>query len=109
MAGEHFVFVQPTATTVGNNVTITILAQDSAGNLVLSESGSVLLIATGSASPSSTLVHFVNGVGSTLIQNYMAETVLLSLVDQGTGANCSSTTSVVFLPGNVVALFSQAH
>lgn len=100
-----YTIVPPSSTTVVNNQTVTILAVDSLGNIDSSESRSVLLLASGSAVGGGT-ISLVNGIGSALLHDSVAESITLSLVDiSGTGFDATSTAVLIFAPGWLFLLF----
>jgi len=95
----RFVILNPADGTVGNNIPVTVQAQDQFGNVVTGENRDVTLVTSGSATGGG-VVNIVAGTGTATISDTKAETVLLSLSDtQGTGLNVSSTQNVVFAPG----------
>lgn len=91
-----FVILKPSDSTVGTPVTITIESQKSNNQVDESYQNDVTLVASGSATGGG-LVDIVNGVGTIVINDLVAETVTLSLVDsQSTGLDVSSTQMVAF-------------
>ena len=98
-SATKFVIINPTDNTVGNNVTVTIQAQDASSGVVSSYNNNVTLIASGGATGAG-LVNIVNGVGTIDISDHVAETVNLSLSDTAsTGLDISSTQDVIFSVG----------
>ncbi|MFA6365253.1 MAG: dockerin type I domain-containing protein [Candidatus Paceibacterota bacterium] len=100
-----FVILPPTNGTVDAPITITVEAQDNAGNIATSYQQDVTLLKSGSATGGG-LVNIINGVGTTTISDTVAETVHLTLSDtQGTGLTISSSQDVVFSAGATSQLF----
>jgi len=101
IVATKFVIIPSAGGTVDSPVTITIQAQDNAGNIDTSATSSVTLVTDGSATGAG-LVTMMNGVGTIQISDHNAETVHLSLSDtQGTGLDVSSAQDVVFGTGGV--------
>ncbi|MDP3725575.1 MAG: hypothetical protein Q8R36_00080 [bacterium] len=91
-----FVILNPADSIAGTSVTVTVEAQKSNNQVDTSYQNDVTLVTSGSATGGG-LVNIVNGVGTTTVNDLVAETVTLSLSDtQSTGLNVSSTQNVVF-------------
>jgi len=103
IVATRFVILDPTDGTVDAPITVTIQAQDNAGNLDTSATSSVTLVTNGSATGAG-LVTMVAGVGTIQISDHNAQTVLFSLLDAGAGLGVSSTQDVVFATGAVAQL-----
>lgn len=104
VATRFVILDPPTSATVDAAVTITVQAQDDSGNIDTSNTQSVTLSTTGSATGGG-VVTMVNGVGTKNISNIVAQTITLSLVDTaGTGLNVSSSKNLTFAPGVVAQL-----
>ncbi|MDD5527420.1 MAG: hypothetical protein PHO56_00375 [Patescibacteria group bacterium] len=96
ITAAKFVILNPVNGTVGDNITVTVEAQDNSGNIDTSYQQDVTLITSGSATGGG-LVNIVNGVGAKIITDAVAETVNLTLSDsQSTGLNVSSAQNVIF-------------
>ncbi len=95
----QFVIINPTDSTVGNNVTVRVEAQDIGGNIVSSYSNNVTLNASGNATGEGT-VNIISGFGTIDITDQTAETVELTLSDTH-GLIGTSTQDVVFSPGSL--------
>ncbi|MBU1628393.1 hypothetical protein KKB18_13575 [bacterium] len=96
-----FVIIDPSDGTVGDNISITIQAQNSDNNVVTNYQNDVTLELSGSATGGG-LVNIINGIGTILISDTVAETVTLSLSDtEGTDLDVSSTQDIVFSPGDL--------
>ncbi|MDD4931583.1 MAG: dockerin type I domain-containing protein, partial [Candidatus Colwellbacteria bacterium] len=81
---------------IGVAVTVTIRAEDGLGNLAATYNNTVTLTASGSATGEG-IVTIVNGVGTIVLNDTIAETVTLSLSDSaGTGLDISSTKNVTW-------------
>ena len=94
-----FIIINPTDNIVGNNVTVTVQAQDASNNIATTYQNDVTLVASGSATGAG-LVNIINGVGTINISDHIAETVNLTLSDsQTTGLDVSSTQDVIFTAG----------
>jgi hypothetical protein len=92
-----FVIQQPDNALVGENITVTVRAEDNDGNVDTTYQSDVTLVASGSAVGAG-LVNIINGVGTKVLTNDSAGTVTLSLTDsEATGLNVSSTRSVSWL------------
>ena len=77
-------------------VTVTVVAQDQFGNLVVTENRDVTLATSGSATGGG-VVDIQNGTGTRDISDTVEETVTLSLSDSAlTGLDVSSTVTVDF-------------
>lgn len=86
---------------LGQNVAITIKAEDNNGNIDTTFTGDVTLSATGSVTGAG-VVHLASGVGTINITDNVAETVTLSLSDtSNTGLNVDSNQTFTF--GSIVA------
>ena len=95
-----FVIINPSDSTVGTGVVVTVQAQDAIGNIVSTYQNDVTLIANGHATGAG-LVSISDGVGTLVINDETAETVILSLSDsESTGLDVSSTQNVIFSPGS---------
>jgi hypothetical protein len=93
---EKLVILNPADGIAGQNMAITVEAQNNLGNIDTSYQDDVTLVAGGSAAGGG-LVDIVNGVGVKIITDPISETIILSLSDtQGTGLDVSSTQSAVF-------------
>ncbi|MGQ0826940.1 MAG: beta strand repeat-containing protein [Bacteroidota bacterium] len=98
-----FVILNPTDTTVGSTVTVTVQAENNFGLIDPAYQNDVTLVTSGSATGGG-LVNIVNGIGTKQITDAVAETVNLTLSDtQGTGLDVTSTQNVIF----AVALIFQ--
>ncbi len=98
----RYVIIDPADGVAGTPVVVTVRALDEFGNVATGEFRSVTMVASGSAAGSSGTVEIVAGIGSHLVNDQVAETVTLSLLDtQGTGLDVSSTQNVVFSAGPV--------
>jgi hypothetical protein len=81
---------------IGNNVVVTIRAEDNNGNVDTTFNGTVTLVASGSATGGG-IVTITSGVGTKTITDTTAETVLLTLLDTGsTGLITTSAQDVIF-------------
>ncbi len=91
-----FVILKPNNSTVGIPVTVTIEAQRSNNQIDTDYQDDVTLVTSGSATGGG-LVDIINGVGAIQINDYVAETVILSLSDtESTGLDVSSTQELTF-------------
>lgn len=91
-----FTIVQPTNSTVGTPVTVTIEARKQNNQVDTAYQNDVTLVTSRSATGGG-LVDIVNGIGTIAINDLIAETVTLSLSDtQSTGLDVSSTREVEF-------------
>lgn len=91
-----FIILQPSNSTVGTPVTVTIEARKQNNQVDTSYQNDVTLVTSGSATGGG-LVDIVNGVGTLAINDLAAETVTLSLSDtQSTGLDVSSTIQITF-------------
>jgi hypothetical protein len=96
LAAVKFVILQPADSTVGTAVAVTIEAQKKNNKVDVDYQSDVTLVTSGSATGGG-LVDITNGVGTISINDFVAETVTLSLSDtQSTGLDVSSTQDVVF-------------
>jgi urease beta subunit len=96
----RFVIQDPADGTVDAPILVAVRALDQFGNVATGENRGVTLQASGSAFGG--FVNITNGVGTVLIDDQVAETVTLSLLDtELTGLDVSSTQTVVFAPGAV--------
>ncbi|MCX6780899.1 MAG: hypothetical protein NT003_02155 [Candidatus Magasanikbacteria bacterium] len=99
ISATRFVILNPTDATAGDNVAVTVQAQDAEGNVDTGYQNDVTLVASGSATGAG-VIDIVNGVGTKVISDTVAETVNLSLSDsQSTGLNVGSTQDVIFAAG----------
>jgi len=104
-----FIFANaPASATAGDTVTFNVEAVDSFGAIDTSFNQDVTVTKTGSGSGAPAgggLVTIINGVGTSTINDTVAETVNLAMQDtQSTGLNVSSTASVVFSSGPATQL-----
>jgi hypothetical protein len=112
VVATRFIILNPIDGTVGDNITVTIEAQDDLGNIDTTYQHGVSLVTSGTAVGGG-LVSIVNGIGTKIITDAVAETVDLSLLDaQTTGLNVSSMQNVVFaaaggVPVNPPAVSTQ--
>ena len=91
-----FVILDPNDSVVGVPVTVTIEAQKANSQVDAAYQNDVTLVVSGSATGGG-LVDIVNGVGTASINNTVAETVTLSLLDsENTGLNVNSTQEIIF-------------
>jgi len=96
IVATRFVILPPASVQVGTPASVTVEAQDNAGNIDTTIQSGVTLRTTGAATGAG-LVTMVNGVGTITLQDAVAETVTLSLSDtQSTHLNVSSTGSLTF-------------
>ncbi len=103
-----FVILDPSDSTVGVPVTVTIEAQKSNGQVDVNYQNDVTLVVGGSATGGG-LVDIVNGVGTASVNDSVAETITLSLSDtQGTALDVSSAEQVVFFEAGS-GLWSQTN
>ncbi len=101
IVATKFIIVNPIDGTVGDHINVTIKAVDNNNNVDGSYQNGVTLLASGAATGGG-LVDIVNGVGTAVITDTVAETVNLSLSDtQTTGLDISSTQDLVFAAGPV--------
>lgn len=101
IVATKFVILDPGSGTVDAAVTVTVQAQDDSGNIDTTNTQSVTLNTTGSATGGG-VVTMTNGVGTKNISDIVAQTVNLTLADTaGTGLNISSSRSLTFSPGAV--------
>ena len=97
-----FVILPVTGATVGTTTAVSIKAEDSFGNIVTSYSGSVTLVASGSATGAG-VVTITSGAGSATLGDTTPQVVNLSLSDSGgTGYNVASTQTATFSVGTTV-------
>lgn len=97
-AATKFVILEPTGSTVGTPVTVTVEARGADDVVDADYQNDVTLVTSGSATGGG-LVDIVNGVGTLSINDSVAETVALSLSDtESTGLDVSSTGGVTFDP-----------
>ncbi|HET6224736.1 MAG TPA: hypothetical protein VFF27_00560 [Bacteroidia bacterium] len=100
-----FTILNPTDSTVGSQVTVTVQAENAFGLIDTNYQNDITLVTSGSATGGG-LVNIVNGIGTRQITDGIAETVNLTLSDtQSTGLNISSTQNVVF---SVVIIFQDS-
>ena len=96
IVATKFVILPPVTVQVGTPATVTVEAQDDAGNVDTTITSGVTLHATGSATGAG-LVSMTNGVGTITLSDSVAETVTLSLSDtQSTHLDVSSTQTLTF-------------
>lgn len=96
---SRFTIVSPSATAVGELMTVIIRAEDAFGNLDSTYQGDVTLVASGSATGAG-LVDVVDGIGTTEISDVIVETVQLTLDDtEGTGLDVTATVDATFTTG----------
>lgn len=96
IVATRFVILDPSDARVGDTITVTVQAQDNAGNIDTTYQNDVTLAVSGAATGAG-IVDIVNGVGSITISDAVGETVVLSLVDSShTSLNISSSQSVIF-------------
>ena len=101
IVATRFVILNPTDSTAGTAVTVTVQAQNDGGSVDTTYQNDVTLVTSGSATGGG-LVDIINGVGTININDLVAQTVNLTLSDtQGTGLNVSSSQDVIFSPGSV--------
>lgn len=94
-----FVILNPADSTVGSSTIVTVQAQDAFGNVATRYGDDVTLNVSGSSTGGG-LVNIVNGVGTMMLNDLVAETVNLTLSDsQTTGLDYSSSQDVVFQAG----------
>lgn len=92
----RFVILPPVNALMGESVTVTIEAQNEAGNIDTTYQHDVTLVVNGSATGGG-LVNIINGVGTKIITDTAIETVNLSLSDTATTSlDISSTQSIIF-------------
>ena len=92
----RFVISPVTTVQVGTPATVTVRAEDGSGNLDTTYQQDVTLAASGSATGAG-LVDIVDGVGTKVLTDTVAETVNLSLSDtESTGLDTASTRSLTF-------------
>ena len=91
VVATKLVIVQPSSATVGSNIVVTIRAEDNSGNLDNSFNNVITLISSGSATGAGP-ISIVNGIGTATMNNSVAESVVLGLLDTvGLGLDTSST------------------
>ncbi|MHB8860182.1 MAG: hypothetical protein ACYC48_00395 [Minisyncoccota bacterium] len=96
IVATRFVILPPVSVQAGTPATVTVEAQDAAGNIDTTIQSGVTLSATGSAIGGG-LVTIVNGIGTVTLRDTVAETVSLSLADtQSSGLDVSSTRTLLF-------------
>jgi hypothetical protein len=89
--------IKPKDNVVGTPITVTVEAQKSNNKVDDSYQNDVTLITSGSATGGG-LVDIVNGTGSLQINDFVVETVTLSLSDtEATGLDVSSTGEINFI------------
>ena len=102
-----FTILQPSNSTVGTPVTVTVQAQKTNSTVDTAYENDVTLVTSGSATGGG-LVDIVNGVGTLSINDSIAETITLSLSDtQATGLDVSSTKDVTFASLGGGAVWNQ--
>ena len=98
-----FVISNPDDGVINTPVTITVRALKTNNKVDADYQDDVTLVTSGSATGGG-LVDIVNGVGAIEINDSVAETVVLSLLDtEGTGLDVSSTQDVVFYAVPIIA------
>ncbi len=103
IVASRFVILPVGAVQAGTPATVTIEAQDNAGNIDTTFQTGVTLLVSGSATGGG-LVNILNGIGTKSLSDTVSETVALSLSDtQHTGLDVSSTQSLLFSPVPVAA------
>lgn len=103
-----FFIVNPSDSTVGTAVTVTVEARKQNNQVDTAYQNDVTLVTSGSATGGG-LVNIVNGVGTISVNDSVAETVTLSLSDtQSTELDVSSTQNVVFSSADAVSWRQQA-
>ncbi len=96
IVATRLTILQPTDALINTNVTVTIRAEDTNGNVDTTFNGSVTLVTSGSATGGG-VVNFVSGVGTKLVTDAIPETVTLSLLDSAsTSLDVSSIKTVTF-------------
>ncbi|MFA6407513.1 MAG: dockerin type I domain-containing protein [Candidatus Paceibacterota bacterium] len=96
IVATRFAIIDPSDVFIGVNSTVTIRAEDNAGNLDTTFNNGVTLVTSGSATGGG-VVTIQNGVGTKTISNTVAETVLLSLLNTAsTTLDFSSTQDITF-------------
>ena len=96
IVATRFVILPVSTVQIGTGATVTVEAQDNSGNVDTTIQSGVTLVSTGSATGAG-LVTMVNGVGTKVLQDTVAETIDLSLSDtQSTGLDVSSTQTLTF-------------
>ena len=96
IVATRFIIQPVTNSTVNIPVTVTVRAEDGAGNVDATYNHNVTLHTTGSATGAG-VVTIINGVGTIDINDAVAETITLSLVDSSsTGLNILSTRTLTF-------------
>lgn len=102
-----FVILQPSNSTVGTPVTVTVEARNQNNQVDIAYQNDVTLVTSGSASGGG-LINIVNGVGTREINDAVAETIILSLSDtELTDLSVDSTREVVFAPLGGGAVWNQ--
>jgi alpha-tubulin suppressor-like RCC1 family protein len=97
-AAVAYAILDPVDGTVNTPVTVTVEAQDQSGEVDPTINGSVTLRASGSATPTTSLVTITNGVGTTQVNDAVSQTVDLTLENPTPSLDVSSTQDVVFFP-----------
>jgi hypothetical protein len=101
-AATQYVILDPIDGTVDAAITVSVHALDQYGNIATGESRDVGLVTSGSATGGGR-VSIASGMGTRLISDQVAETVILTLSDiDVTGLNVNSTQNVVFAVGTLV-------
>ncbi len=94
-----FVIIDPMDSVVGSSTIVIVQAQDAFGNVATRYTDDVTLNVSGSSTGGG-LVDIVNGIGTMTLNDFVAETVHLTLSDtQTTGLEYSSSQDVVFQAG----------
>ena len=105
-AATRIVILDPTDGMVNNPITVTLQAQDIYGNVATGVNSGVTLGVSGLATGGG-LVSIVNGIGTAVINDPVAETVILRLTDtEGTGLNVLSIQNVVFSEASFIDVAS---
>jgi hypothetical protein len=96
IVATRFVILPVPVSLIDTDVTVTIRAEDNSGNVQTTYNNSITLSAGGSATGSG-VVAIINGIGTAVIRNAVAESVILSLADSNsTGLDISSTQTAIF-------------
>ncbi len=109
VVATRLVIVQPSNAVVGTVIPVTIRAEDNSGNLDTSFNNVITLFLTGAATGAGP-VTIVNGIGSASINDSVAETVTLALIDAvGLGLDISSTKNVTWTSVVIPPVSSSAQ
>ena len=100
-AATHYFITQPPTTTAGVMLNIQILLQDQYNNTATAQSGTVALKSTGSLAflQNGGVVTVTNGVGTTRIVDFYAETVTLSLASPSLAISITSVAQLTIVAG----------